>query len=229
MTVIEDLNTIQHKIREYEAQYKRKLNSVALLGACKGQPAEKIVEAFNGGLTRFGESYLQEALDKIEFIPPEIFSNIEYHFIGHIQRNKTRKIAEHFSWVHSVDSLIIAQRLSKQRPETLPPLNICIEVNISHEASKAGVTVDKLQKLAECCAILPKIKLRGLMAIPEPESSVEQQRESFRHLRKLQQNIVKQGIPLDTLSMGMSEDYEAAIAEGSTMVRIGTALFGPRA
>jgi pyridoxal phosphate enzyme (YggS family) len=222
------LNLLQQRIREYESKYHRDPNSVSLIAASKGQSAEKILEAYQAGQTRFGENYLQEALDKMHQLEAIGTALIEWHFIGPLQSNKTRKIAEHFSWVHSVDSMKNAQRLNDQRPLHLPPLNICIEVNISHEDSKSGVSIDELESLARFCSSQPRLKLRGLMAIPEPEENLERQRNAFRQLFTLYLSLRQLGLELDTLSMGMSEDYEAAIAEGSTMVRIGTALFGAR-
>ena len=168
----------------------------------------------------FGESYLQEALPKIALFP-----DIEWHFIGPIQSNKTRKIAEHFAWVQSVANAKIAQRLNDQRPPHLPPLNICIEVNISHELTKSGIIEQDLFKLTEYCLNLPRLKLRGLMGIPAPTADLEQQRKQFHQLFLLYQTLKQQGFDLDTLSMGMSDDFEAAIAEGSTLVRIGTRVY----
>ena len=212
-------------IREAENKYHRPLNSVQLLAVSKGQNVNKIIEAYHAGQYAFGENYLQEALAKMALLPDK---NIEWHFIGQLQRNKTRKIAEHFSWVHSVDDILLAQRLNDQRPEHLPPLNICIEVNMSHEKNKSGVAISEVLTLANACQPLPRIKLRGLMVIPAATHDVEKQRATFHQLFLLQQSLLAQSILVDTLSMGMSDDYEAAIAEGSTIVRIGSALFGAR-
>lgn len=201
----------------------REPSSVALLAVSKTQPAERIAALFQLGQRSFGENYLQEAAGKIaelKFLP------IDWHFIGPIQSNKTRPIAESFSWVHGVDRLKIAERLSAQRPEALPPLNICIQVNVSGEASKSGVSPDAVGELVAAAAALPHLRVRGLMALPAPELSEHQQRAGFRRLRELRDACA--GVALDTLSMGMSDDLEAAIAEGATWVRIGTALFGPR-
>ena len=173
----------------------------------------------------YGENYLQEALQKIEALKDLA---IEWHFIGPIQSNKTKPIAENFSWVHSVDRFKIAQRLNDQRPPPLPPLNICIQVNVSGEESKSGCTLDELDALASKIALLPNIRLRGLMAIPLSSDNFDEQRKPFARLRGAMERLNREGYKLDTLSMGMSADLNAAIAEGATMVRIGTALFGPR-
>ena len=183
--------------------------------------------AHAAGQRAFGENYLQEALDKMAALKDRA-PDIEWHFIGPIQSNKTRPIAEHFSWVHSVDRLKIAQRLSEQRPAALPPLDICIQVNVSGEASKSGCTPQELPALAQAVAGLPGLRLRGLMTIPEPAATEAGQRRPLRALRELADQLRAQGIALDTLSMGMSADLAAAIAEGATMVRIGTAIFGER-
>lgn len=181
------------------------------------------MDAYRLGQRDFGESYLQEALAKQARLTD---FDIVWHFIGPIQSNKTRAIASHFSWVHSVDRLKIAQRLSDQRPPQLPPLNVCIEVNVSGEASKSGTALAGLPDLAAAVARLPRLKLRGLMAIPAPTDEFEQQRAAFRALRQALEALPSEG--LDTLSMGMSDDLEAAVYEGSTMVRVGSAIFGPR-
>lgn len=222
-TIQENITSILTQIRQTELKYSRKPNSVSLLAVSKGQSLEKIKEAYASGHMAFGENYLQEALLKIAELP-----DAEWHFIGHIQRNKTKKIAEHFNWVHSVCDETIAKRLSDQRPSSLPPLNVCIEVNISSESSKLGVDISKLTEIAAFSQALPNIKLRGLMAIPAPKKTLDEQRAQFQLLRELFDNLNKKNLNLDTLSMGMSEDFEAAIAEGATIVRIGTAIFGPR-
>ncbi len=185
------------------------------------------MEAYGAGQRVFGENYLQEALDKMAALKEQAPA-IEWHFIGPIQSNKTRPIAENFNWVHSVDRLKIAQRLSEQRPSGLPPLNICIQVNVSGEASKSGCSPQDLPALAQAIAGLPGLSLRGLMTIPEPATTEAGQRRPLRTLRELADQLRAQGIALDTLSMGMSADLDAAIAEGATMVRIGTAIFGER-
>lgn len=225
LSVKNNLQKISALIQEYECRYHRKPNSVKLLCATKGQSLEKIRAAIASGQTIFGENYLQEALEKITALANE---KIEWHFIGPIQSNKTKKIAEHFSWVHSVDSSKIATRLNDQRPSHLSPLNICLEINISGEKSKSGILPDEAFALAEYCMTLPKLKLRGLMTIPKITHHIQEQRIQLRELKKLYDALIQKNINLDTLSMGMSDDLEAAIAEGATIVRIGTAIFGER-
>lgn len=200
---------------------------VTLVAVSKTQSSATIREAFAAGLRVFGENYLQEALDKqaeLSDLP------LEWHFIGPIQSNKTRPIAQHFSWVHGVDREKIAKRLSDARLElNLPPLNICLQVNLGGESTKSGVPPSEVEALARQVMNLPGIKLRGLMAIPEPEPDAHRQQARFRELRLLKEQLVSHGIPLDTLSMGMSADYPTALKEGATIVRIGSALFGARA
>lgn len=198
---------------------------VTLLGVSKTQPAERLRAAFQAGLTAFGENYLQEALPKQALLAD---LPVEWHFIGPLQSNKTGPVAEHFAWVHSVDRLKLAQRLSAQRPAALPPLQVCLQVNVSGEHSKSGVGPEALPVLAHAVAALPGLRLRGLMAIPEPTPDQALLRARFRQLRELRDALVADGLPLDTLSMGMSADYPLAIAEGATIVRIGSALFGAR-
>lgn len=205
---------------------QRAPESVQLLAVSKTRSADEIRQLHACGQTAFGENYLQEALDKIEALQA---LPLEWHFIGPIQSNKTRAIAEQFDWVHSVDRLKIARRLSEQRPDNLPPLNICLQVNISDEASKSGCTPEALPELARAVAALPNLRLRGLMAIPEAETDPTRQRATFARVRLLLEELKTELPQLDTLSMGMSGDLGAAIAEGSTLVRVGTALFGPRA
>ena len=200
-------------------------SAVRLVAVSKTFPAETVRAAAAAGQRDFGENYLQEALAKMQALAD---LPLVWHFIGPIQSNKTRAIAEAFQWVHSVDREKIAARLSEARPAHLPPLNVCIEVNVSGEASKSGVAPDALAALARRAAALPRLALRGLMAIPEPTPDQAQQRRSFRAVRELKDALVREGFPLDTLSMGMSADLEAAIAEGATMVRVGTAIFGER-
>lgn len=203
----------------------RTAGEIELLAVSKTFPAAALREAYLAGQRCFAESYLQEALGKIADLQDLA---VEWHFIGPIQSNKTRAIAENFAWVHSVDRLKIAQRLSEQRPATMPPLQICLQVNISHEASKGGVEPDELPSLACAFAKLPNLQLRGLMAIPAPSDDEAVQRAVFAQLRQLRDQLNREGLQLDTLSMGMSHDFAAAIAEGATMVRIGTAIFGKR-
>lgn len=218
--------TVLARIRDTEQRFQRPLNSVQLLAVGKTHPATAIAALAAAGQRRFGENYLQEALDKMTELK---VLDLEWHFIGPIQANKTRSIAEHFAWVHSVDRLKIAERLNAQRPAALPPLNICLEVNIDRESSKHGLDDSEITEVAQAVAALPRLRLRGLMAIPAPTSGFECQRRPFARLRELQERLNAEGLTLDTLSIGMSDDLEAAIAEGATLVRIGTALFGPRA
>jgi len=198
---------------------------VTLLAVSKAQTAEKLREAYQAGQTKFGENYLQEALNKqIELAD----LNIEWHFIGPIQSNKTQPIAQHFSWVHGVDRLKIAQRLNDARPADLPPLQICLQINISGEASKSGIAPNELLDLVKAVAALPKLTLRGLMTIPEPTDDEALQRQQFKQMRDWLNGLKKEGFALDTLSMGMSSDYKIAIEEGATIVRIGSGIFGAR-
>lgn len=220
-----NLVAIQQRIRDAEQQYGRESGSVELLAVSKMHTAELIQQAAAAGQQHFGENYWQEAQAKIHQLQA---CQLSWHFIGPIQANKTSGIAQHCDWVHSVDRLKIAQRLNDQRPDNMARLNICLQVNISQEASKSGVAVDEVAALAQQIATLPRIALRGLMAIPKAYTDFAQQRQAFRNLRELQQQLQQSGLPLDTLSMGMSNDLEAAVAEGSTMVRVGTAIFGAR-
>lgn len=202
---------------------------VELLAVSKTFPAEAVLEAIAAGQRAFGENYLQEGVEKIAAVAraqPE--GKIAWHFIGPIQSNKTRPIATHFDWVHTVERLKIAQRLSEQRPPELGPLNVCLQVNISGEATKSGATPAELPELARQVAALPNLRLRGLMAIPEPQTDPALQRAAFARLRKLGEALRTGGLMVDTLSMGMSGDMEAAILEGATIVRIGSAIFGTR-
>lgn len=220
-----NLFAVKEAIACYEQRYHREPGSVQLLAASKGQSTEKIMQAFQAGQRLFGESYLQEALVKINSIHEP---SIEWHFIGPIQSNKTRKIAEHFTWVHSVADRKIATRLNDQRPAEMPPLNICIEVNVSKEETKKGISLEQAIPLLEFCAELPRLKVRGFMAIPAAQSNLADQRIAFHPLLLLYRQASQMGFAIDTLSMGMSDDMEAAIAEGATNVRIGTAIFGQR-
>ncbi|MCX4219326.1 MULTISPECIES: YggS family pyridoxal phosphate-dependent enzyme [Pseudomonas] len=221
-TIADNILQVSSRIKAAVKAAGRDENSVRLLAVSKTKPAQALREAYAAGLRDFGENYLQEALGKqLELADLPLI----WHFIGPIQSNKTRSIAEHFAWVHSVDRLKIAQRLSEQRPADLPPLNICIQVNVSGEASKSGCTPQDLPALAQAISTLPRLKLRGLMAIPEPTEDRAEQDAAFAAVQKLQAGL---DLPLDTLSMGMSHDLESAIAQGATWVRIGTALFGAR-
>ncbi|HXR02411.1 MAG TPA: YggS family pyridoxal phosphate-dependent enzyme [Pseudomonas sp.] len=221
-TIAENISTLAQRIRNAAQAAGRDPASIGLLAVSKTKPANDLRQAHAAGLLDFGENYLQEALAKqveLNDLP------LIWHFIGPIQSNKTRAIAENFAWVHSVDRLKIAQRLSEQRPTELPPLNICIQVNVSGEASKSGCTPHDLPALAHAISALPNLRLRGLMAIPEPTENSDEQNAAFAAVRTLQDQL---NLPLDTLSMGMSHDLEAAVAQGATWVRIGTALFGAR-
>ncbi|MCP1416576.1 pyridoxal phosphate enzyme (YggS family) [Pseudomonas laurylsulfativorans] len=221
-TIADNIVEVSSRIHAATLAANRAENSVHLLAVSKTKPAQDLREAYAAGLRDFGENYLQEALGKqLELADLPLI----WHFIGPIQSNKTRAIAEHFDWVHSVDRLKIAQRLSEQRPADLPPLNICIQVNVSGEASKSGCTPTDLPALANAINTLPRLKLRGLMAIPEPTEDRAAQDAAFAAVQSLQASL---NLPLDTLSMGMSHDLESAIAQGATWVRIGTALFGAR-
>ncbi len=230
------MSTIAHNMQAVDASIMaaasaagRARESIGLLAVSKTFPAEAVMEAIAVGQTAFGENYLQEALDKMTAISQAAPDReIAWHFIGPIQSNKTRPIAAHFDWVHTVERLKIAQRLSEQRPPDMAPLNICLQVNISGEASKSGAAPEELDELAKAVAQLPRLRLRGLMAIPEPETDFEKQRVAFRQLRVLFEGLQAKGLALDTLSMGMSSDLHAAIVEGSTIVRVGSAIFGSR-
>jgi pyridoxal phosphate enzyme (YggS family) len=225
LTAEERLRRVQQQIAEALARSRRPAGDVTLLAVSKTRTASDIRALYLAGQRCFGENYLQEALGKMAQL--EGF-DIEWHFIGPIQSNKCRDLARHFSWVHSVERLKIAQRLSEQRPATLPPLNVCLQVNVSGEASKSGCSLDELPRLAAAVAALPRLRLRGLMTIPAPCDDPERQRLPFRTLREALERVRGKGLALDTLSMGMSADLGAAIAEGATLVRIGTALFGSR-
>jgi hypothetical protein len=198
---------------------------VHLLAVSKKQPLEKIIEAADAGQRDFGENLVQEGIEKVTKLAQR---GLCWHFIGHLQSNKTRLVAEHFDWVHSVDKLKTAKRLSEQRPESLGDLNVCIQVNIDEEASKSGAAPAEVGALARAVARLPRLKLRGLMCLPAIRDSFEAQRVPFARTRELAEALARDGLVMDTLSMGMSDDFRAAIMEGATIVRIGTAVFGPR-
>lgn len=220
-----NLQAVRQRILKAAQQFNRNPESIRLLAVSKTWPAAIIHEAAEAGQSAFGENYVQEALGKIALLREHL---LEWHFIGPLQSNKTRPVAEHFAWVHSIDRLKIAERLSAQRPVNLPPLQVCIEVNVSGEGSKSGCTPEEAVHLCQAVAALPQLQLRGLMAIPAPTEDFTQQRLAFRKLRNIFEQLRGEGMPIDTLSMGMSHDLEAAIAEGSTLVRIGTAIFGSR-
>ncbi len=219
------LAKVRARISTAEQNAKRKPGSVLLLAVSKTRPPEQLVALYKQGQRHIGENYLQEAIAKQRSLAHYNFS---WHFIGPLQSNKTQAIAQNFSWVHSVDRLKIARRLSDQRPPTLPKLNICVQVNISEEKSKSGVNPAHLEELALSIAELPNLKLRGLMAIPATHLNFDEQRKPFQALHAKLESLNRRGLSLDTLSMGMSGDMEAAIFEGATIVRIGTDIFGPR-
>lgn len=225
ITIAENIGQLSAQLRILEQKYSRESGSVKLLAVSKRHPADSVAAAHKAGIRDFGESYLQEALDKMQQLPS---MHANWHFIGPIQTNKTKPIAENFQWVHSVARLKVAQRLNDQRGSALPKLNICVQVNLSDEASKSGVALSEAQALCDAVEALPYLSLRGLMAIPAVEPDFETQRRVFRRLADEFSRLGSRYAQLDTLSMGMSDDFEAAIAEGSTIVRIGTALFGPR-
>ncbi len=212
-------------IRELERRYQRPPGSVQLLAVSKTKPVEQIQAALTAGQMAFGENYLEEALEKIEALSG---TDCQWHFIGAVQSRKTAAIAAHFDWVHSVDRLKIATRLANHRPTDFHPLNVCIQVNLDGETSKAGISPADVHGLAEACAELPALRLRGLMAIPAPREQFDEQRAIFAQLRQLLVELQQKHPTLDTLSMGMSRDLAAAIAEGATIVRVGTAIFGTR-
>ena len=224
-TIAENILQIQHLLDEYALSYARSGADIQLLAVSKGQSADAIRTAHACGLRAFGESYVQEALKKMQSLAD---TAISWHFIGGIQSNKTRDIACHFDWVHSIDRLTIAQRLSAQRPTGKPPLQVCVQINLDNESSKSGTTLAQLQQLATDIAQLPGLKLRGLMALPQSSDDFAIQRSAFRKIHDAFIQLRHNGLMLDTLSMGMSNDMEAAIAEGSTLLRIGTSVFGKR-
>ncbi len=223
--VTENLKLVRDLLAEAAKKAERCPSSVRLLAVSKKHPPAAILEAAAAGQRDFGENLVQEGVSKVTELAPH---NLCWHFIGHLQTNKTRAVAEHFDWVHSIDRLKIARRLSDQRPADLPPLNVCLQVNIDGEDSKSGVAAADVRELAGRVADLPNLALRGLMCIPAIRDDFAAQREPFARLRELSESLVADGFKLDTLSMGMSNDFEAAIAEGATIVRIGTAVFGPR-
>ena len=227
MTTISDkLQAVLARIADATRKSGREAGTTALLVVSKTWPASAVREAAAAGQRAFGENYVQEGVSKIEALAD---LELEWHFIGPLQGNKTRLVAENFAWVHSLDRLKIAERLSAQRPTHLPPLQVCLQVNVSGEESKSGVEPDAALALAQQIAALPRLKLRGLMCIPEPTDDFAEQCAAFRRLQQRFTQLKDSGLPLDTLSMGMSHDLEAAIAEGATLVRIGTAIFGERA
>ena len=224
-TIAENIGRLSARLRQLEQQYERPPGSVKLLAVSKRHPVDSIVEAHAAGILDFGENYLQEALEKIQQLSA---MRLNWHFIGPVQANKTRAIAENFQWVHSVDRLKIAQRLSDQRESSREKLNVCVQVKLSDETSKSGLDLVEAQALCDAVEALPNLQLRGLMAIPAAQHDTESQRRTFRILAEEFRRLRSRYTRFDTLSMGMSGDFEAAIAEGSTLIRIGTAIFGPR-
>ncbi|HOI53421.1 MAG TPA: YggS family pyridoxal phosphate-dependent enzyme [Azonexus sp.] len=223
--IADNLQAVRIRIATAERLYGRPSGSVQLLAVSKTKPLADVLAARAAGQTAFGENYVQEGVEKCRTSAGQA---LEWHFIGPLQTNKTRPVAENFAWVHSIDRLKIAERLSAQRPPELPPLQVCVQVNVSGETSKSGCAPATARDLCHAVATLPNLRLRGLMAIPEPSDDFAAQRRPFRQLRELLEQLRAEGLPLDTLSMGMTHDLEAAIAEGATLVRIGTAIFGER-
>ena len=220
-----NLTKIRNKIGAVEKQFGRKNNSVCLIAVSKTRKINEIIQAIDKNQRHFGENYCQEAVEKIKTINrPDII----WHFIGPIQSNKTKQIAHYFNWVHTLDRLKIAQRLNEMRPDDLPPLNICVQVNTSNEVTKSGLSIDKLESFIDDLKEFKRLKVRGLMSLPEIKRDFDEQRESFKELNKVFLRLNKNNAEIDVLSMGTSNDMEAAIAEGATFVRIGTAIFGPR-
>jgi pyridoxal phosphate enzyme (YggS family) len=221
----ERLQLVRQRIAEAARAAGRDPASVTLIGVSKTQPVAAVREAIAAGLADFGENYVQEAMGKLREVADE---SVTWHFIGALQSNKTREVAAHFHWVHTIDREKIARRLSEQRPFHSPPLQVCLQVRLGDEETKSGVGASELDALADAVAALPRIRLRGLMCIPPAEDDPARQRHWFAELRRLREGLVARGHDLDALSMGMSGDFEAAISEGATHVRVGTALFGPR-
>jgi PLP dependent protein len=227
VSIAENILQVRARITAACAPAQRAVGEITLLAVSKTCPAEAVRAAHAAGQTAFGENYVQEALDKIAALADQRPS-LSWHLIGPLQANKTRSVAENFDWVHSVDRLRIAERLSAQRPAALGPLNVCVQVNISGEDSKSGAAPDDVPALARAVVALPGLRLRGLMAVPAPAIGLAAQREPHRRLYALWQSLREAGLALDTLSMGMSDDLEAAVLEGSTLLRVGTAIFGRR-
>jgi PLP dependent protein len=224
-TISANLQAVLARIDAAARHYGRDPHDIALLAVSKTWPAACVRDAAAAGQRAFGENYVQEGVEKVA----ELRSlGLMWHFIGPLQSNKTRLVAEHFDWVHSIDRLKIAERLSEQRPALLAPLSVCLQVNVSGEATKSGVSLDEAPRLAQEIAQLPHLRLRGLMAVPAPTDDFAAQRRPFGRLRELYEQLRADGLPLDTLSMGMSHDLEAAVAEGATLVRVGSAIFGER-
>ncbi|HXZ53396.1 MAG TPA: YggS family pyridoxal phosphate-dependent enzyme [Burkholderiales bacterium] len=231
-TIAGNLQGVKSRIRAAAMRAGRAPDGVRLLAVSKTHPAALVAEAYAAGQAAFGENYVQEAIEKMEALAQQLGADaarrLEWHLIGPLQSNKTRLVAERFAWVHTLEREKIARRLSEQRPPGLAPLKVLVQVNVSGEASKSGIAPQEVPALARAVAALPRLELRGLMAIPEPSDDPAVQRARFRPLRELYERLQQQGFALDTLSMGMSADLEAAIAEGATLVRVGTAIFGAR-
>jgi pyridoxal phosphate enzyme (YggS family) len=225
ITIAKNIERLSDRLLRLERQYERGAACVKLLAVSKRHPAESIIAANKAGIEDFGENYLQEALDKIQHLSS---IRVNWHFIGPIQSNKTKAIAENFQWVHSIDRLKIAQRLSHQREPSGPKLNVCVQIKLSDETNKSGLELAAAEALCDAVEVLPNLQLRGLMAIPAAEPDFESQRLAFRALAQEYSRLKPRYAQFDTLSMGMSNDFEAAIAEGSTLIRIGTGIFGPR-
>jgi pyridoxal phosphate enzyme (YggS family) len=225
LDITTNLLNLKNQIHAAALKYHRAPESIQLIAVSKNQPISAIEIAYDAGQRAFGENYLQDALPKITALQHK---KIEWHFIGALQSNKTKKVAEHFDWVHTVSDIKTAERLNSQRPESLPPLNICIQVNSSAAKNKSGVHANDAVSLALKCAELPRLRIRGLMTVPEAKNNFSEQQEEFKKLRLIWEQLRKDGLEVDTLSMGMSNDLEAAIAEGATMIRIGTKIFGDR-
>jgi pyridoxal phosphate enzyme (YggS family) len=223
--VTENLRKIRDLLDESARDAGRSPDALSLLAVSKRQPVEKVLEAVAAGQRDFGENTVQEGIDKVTKLVDE---ELTWHFIGHLQSNKTRPVAEHFDWVHTIDRLKTARRLSEQRPESLGNLNVCIQVNVDDEAAKSGVACNDVLELARGIVTMPRLVLRGLMCLPAIRSGFEEQRVPFARLREIGEMLRAEGFAIDTLSMGMTDDFRAAVFEGATIVRIGTALFGPR-
>ncbi len=223
--VTENLGKIRDLLMKAALEAGRNPREIQLLAVSKKQPPQLIADAAAAGQQDFGENFVQEGLEKIEILPRK---NLVWHFIGHLQTNKTRAVAENFDWVHTLDRLKTAERLSRQRPDELGDLNVCLQINVDDQPEKSGVQAEALPELAAACAELPRLNLRGLMCLPAIREDFDEQRVPFARLRALRESLAENGIATDTLSMGMSGDYRAAIWEGATIVRIGTAVFGPR-
>ena len=223
--VTENFRKIQDLLAKAAVDAGRSADQVQLLAVSKKKPVEAILEAYSAGQRDFGENFVQEGVEKIAAVDKD---DAIWHFIGHLQANKTKDVALHFQWVHTIDRLKIARRLSQQRPEDIPNLNVCIEVNIDAETNKSGVPADEVANLAAAVAALPRLRLRGLMCLPAIRHELPDQRQPFARLRALMESLNQSGMQMDTLSMGMTADYAAAIQEGATIIRIGTAIFGAR-